>query len=111
MREFDFVIKSGSGKYTNLDKEYKQYVNNIMRNSDEDIKSRWETYNLIIEELIKEGRIDLFQEVKYRLTDNEDPNSIMLDIIDKTENQNSFIYFFKKRILGYKDEDFIKRFF
>ena len=52
------------------------------------------------------------KEIKYRITDNEDPNFILLEIIQREgENTEGIIWFLKKRIEEYIDEDFFNRFF
>ena len=72
---------------------------------------RWETYNLIMEQLINEGKVKEFEEVKYRLTDGEDPNMIMIDIIDREGVDCGLIWLMRKRILEYIDEDFFANFY
>jgi len=111
MKGFDFTIKSGSGKHSNLDKEYDKFLKRTIQNLDEEKIYRWETYNLIMEELIKDGKVSTFEEIKYRLTDGEDPNDVMLDVITREGNSNGLIWLMKKRIEGYKDEDFFERFY
>jgi hypothetical protein len=46
-------------------------------------KCRWETYNVIIETLLSKVDTHYFEEIKYRLTDGEDPNIVILDIIER----------------------------
>jgi|TARA_Y100000389_G_scaffold169148_1_gene175199 hypothetical protein len=111
MDDFDFTIKSGSGKYSNLDKEYGNFLKTITQKLDGEKLYRWESYNLIIEELIKENKLSTFEEVKYRLTDGEDPNNVMLDIITRENNSNGLMWLMKKRIEEYKNEDFFDQFY
>lgn len=110
MRDFDFTIKAGSGSYSNLDKEYNKFLNEILKKVDECKLHRWETYNLIMEEFINSGFDNIFEEIKYRLTDGEDPNEIMLDVINRENNISGLIWQLKRRIEHYKEEDFYERF-
>jgi len=111
MKAFDFTIRTGSGGYTKLDKEYNKYLINIMMNIPEEKYCRWETYNLIMEQLINENKDNDFEEVKYRLTDGEDPNHVMLDVIDRDKNECGLIWLMRKRILEYIDDDFFNEFY
>lgn len=111
MEDFDFTIKSGSGKYSNLDKEYDKFLKKTLQTLDEEKLYRWETYNLIMEELIKEGKVSTFEEIKYRLTDGEDPNDVMLDVITRESNSSGLVWLMKKRIEEYKNEDFFNNFY
>lgn len=111
MRNFDFTIKGGSGNYTNLDKEYNNLLNEILRTTDDEIIYRWEIYNLIMEELLNLDKENIFEEIKYRLTDKEDPNNVMLDIIDRESNSSGLLWFIKKRIEEYIEEDFYNQFY
>jgi hypothetical protein len=80
--------------------------------NDEEVEARWETYNLIIKEffLVDDGKY--FQEIKYRLTDREDPNIVLLDIISRycVSELSYLTWMLKKRIEEYVEEDFIRRF-
>ena len=111
MEANDFLLKAGQGKKTALDKAYTKHINIILETLDEEKESRWETYNIIIQELINLGKGSYFKEIKYRLTDGEDPNDVMLDIIDRdVDEMNGVIWFLKRRIEEYQEDDFIKRF-
>ena len=111
MRNFDFTIKGSSGHYTDLDKEYNKYLKETLRNLDEEMIYRWESYNLIMDELLKLGKVKLFEEIKYRLTDNECVNEVMLDVITRDSNTSGLLWFIKKRIEDYIDEDFYSQFY
>jgi len=112
MEYFDFTIKDGVGKYTSLDKEYNTFLRRTMANLDEDKLDRWEVYNVIVDELIKIGYNNVFKEIKYRLTDGEDVNHIILDVMtNEITNLSSLLWFMKKRIKGYIDKDFYGQFY
>ena len=103
---------AGQGNKSTLDKAYNRHVNNLRETLDEEKQERWETYNAIIQELINEGKIEIFTEIKYRVTDGEDPNDVILDIIEKNgDDINGLIWFLKRRIEEYQESDYIRRFF
>ena len=108
----NFLLNSAKSKKTTLDKEYNNHIYNILNSSTEEKKNRWEIYDLVISELIKQGDIDYFKEFKYRLTDGENPNEIILDFIDRdTDNVTSLVWSLKNRIEQFLDEDIYDRFF
>lgn len=113
MENFDFIVKVGSGKKTLLDKEYTKLINNVISTSDEEKEGRWETYDLIIRELFPVDNGKYFEEIKYRLTDGEDPNHVILDIISRYKefDLNYLVWSLKRRIEEYVEDDFFKRFF
>ena len=83
MNTKNILFKSSSNRRTNLDKAYNSHIINLFEELDEDKKARWETYNLIVELLTESTKKDYMKEIKYRITDNEDPNFILLDIIQR----------------------------
>lgn len=107
-----FLLKAGQGKSTTLDKAYSNHINRVIETLDEEKEGRWETYNIIIQELINEGKGNYFSEIKYRLTDGEDPNQVMLDIINREVDEvNGVIWFLKRRIEEYLEDDYLRRFY
>ena len=111
MEANNFILRARQGKYSMLDKEYYRHINTILETIDEEQEIRWETYNLIIEELINLNHWDYFEEIKYRITDGENPNEVILEIIERDVNEVSgLIWALKKRLEEYIDEDFFKRF-
>lgn len=112
MENNNFLFKLSQGNKTALDKAYNKHLNIVLDSLDEEKKERWETYNLIIKQLIEDGKKDYIDEIKYRLTDGEDPNIILLDIIDRNIDEISgFIWFLRKRIEEYLEDDYLKRFY
>lgn len=113
MEIFDFIVKAGPDKTTMLDREYRRLINNVISTNNEEIETRWEIYNLIIKEFFKVDDGKYFQEIKYRLTDGENPNDVILDIMSRyKENELSYLcWMLKRRIDEYVEEDFYKRFF
>lgn len=104
-------LRANQGKKSALDKAYNKHVKEVLDTVDEEIQERWETYQVIFEELVKEGKEAYFDEIKYRLTDGEDPNQVILDIIDRDmDNMNGLIWFLKRRIEEYIQDDNLRRF-
>ena len=105
-------LRAGQGKQSVLDKAYNKHIKEVLDTVDDEIRERWETYQVIFEELVKEGKEDYFNEIKYRLTDGEDPNQVILDIIERdTDNLNGLLWFLKRRIEEYIEDDNLGRFF
>jgi len=108
----NLLLRTSKSKKTILDKEYNHHIYNVISNLNEEEEARWETYNLIITELGNSNSKDYFDEVKYRLTDGENPNQVILDIINRDlDNVNGLVWLLKRRIEEYIEEDFIRRFY
>jgi len=99
-------------KKTTLDKAYDKYVFETIKNHNEEVESRWETYNLIIDQLnIQYGNNTYNTEIKYRVTDGEDPNVVILDIISRgVDEVSGLIFLLKRRLEEYVEDDFYRRF-
>jgi hypothetical protein len=83
----------------------------MLNELDEDKQARWETYDLIISDFMENGKEWAFEEIKYRITDGEDPNKVILDIIERdSDNIDSLSWFLKRRIEEYIEDDFFSRF-
>ncbi len=111
MEANNFILKAGLGKATILDKAYSKHISWILQTLDEQTEERWETYNIIIGELLRQGKGDYFNEIKYRLTDGENANEVMLDIINRDTDTDGLLWLLKRRVDEYLEEDFIKRFY
>jgi hypothetical protein len=112
MESKNFIFMGGQGKKTTLDNAYFKHINNIIETLDEEKELRWETYNTIVEELINQGKGEYFEEIKYRFTDGENPNQVMLDIIEKEIDEvNGLIWFLKRRLEEYLEDDYLRRFY
>jgi len=96
----------GMKKSNILEKEFNKVILNI-KNNINDCEVRWEVYQVIISEISKD--VDLIKEFKYRLTDGEDINLLILDFINKNKN-NDILWFLKPRIQGFIDDDFFSKF-
>ena len=110
----NLLLQASKSKKTILDKAYNQHISTIISNLNDDEEARWETYNLIITELLNNDYQGYFDEVKYRLTDGENPNQVILDIINRDLDNvdvNGLVWLLKRRIEEYIEEDFIRRFY
>lgn len=107
----NFLLTNGKSKKTKLDEAYYKHINYILHTLNEDDEMRWETYNLIVEFLIKQGNKNILGEIKYRITDGENPNSVILDITNRySDNLDGMVWFLRKRVEEYLEDDFFKRF-
>jgi hypothetical protein len=106
-----FLLNPDKKRKSALDKAYQKYVFTINENLTKEEENRWELYSTIIELLITEGKQEYYKEIKYRLSDGENPNQIILDIIERElENGNAVLSFFKPIVEEYLEEDFFNRF-
>lgn len=106
------ILMFNSGNKSNLDRAYNKHINKVLTNLDEEQESRWETYGVIIQELIKNKKENLFKEIKYRISDGENPNEVFLSILDTNlENIDGITWILKKRIEEYLEEDFFRSFY
>ena len=108
----NFLATTCQTNKTRLDKLYYEHVNCLLNNLDEEEEIKWDTYSLIIENLVNQGYKNILKEVKYRMTDGENPNQIILDIIHRySDTVDGMIWFLKRRVEEYLEEDFYKKFF
>lgn len=106
------LLKSGRTKKSILDNAYNQHLENILKTIDDEEESKWETYSFIIEELVNQGKKTYLEEIKYRLSDGENPNEVILDILEReSDDIDDLLWFFKRRIEEYLEDDFYKRFY
>ena len=110
MKDFSLTIKSSSGKFSRLDNLYRNFAIDSMWSSNQNDIDRWEIYNIIMNGLISIGKYNSFEEVKYRITDGENPNLVMLDIINKFCVDNHLFWVVKPQIESFLDEDLTNRF-
>ena len=103
------LVHASQGKKTTLDRAYNKHIANILTSFDEEVEERWETYNLILNSLKGQSYLD---EIKYRVTDGEDLNEIILDVINRNVLEvDGLVWLLKRRIEDYIEEDFLKRFY
>ena len=104
------TIKVGSGSHNFLDKKYNNYLKQSV-NLNEKTVERWITYDVIINEIIQLGKINYFDEFKYRLTGGEDPNQILIEIINKDNETRTYLWHHLKRLKFFINDDLMRRFY
>lgn len=105
MKNSNLTVKT---KHPILDNHFNKYIHKVFEQTNEDTENRWEIYNMIIEELLNSNKVKSIQEIKYRLTDGENINKVMLDIIDK---ETDTLWFIRRRIEEFIEDDCYKRFY
>jgi predicted nucleic acid-binding protein len=65
-----------------LDNEFRMFVFEKTYKAPEDEKKRWRIYNTILEELRWLGDEQSVDEIKYRITDGEDPKQVFKETIE-----------------------------
>jgi hypothetical protein len=111
MEELKLLVSPNSGKPSKLDRLYRKFVTQNFNYLDENSINRWEVYNVIMKELITLGEDKSIQEIKYRLTDGENPNLVMMDMIDKFCEENHLIWLMKPSVISFLEEDLTKGYF
>jgi hypothetical protein len=94
------------------------YLNKIYNNklvldlsdNSEDLRDKWLTYKQIIGELINSGNDTYANELKYRMTGDEDVNEVIIDIYNKIDEPTTHLTFLLGFIETYIEDDLIKRF-
>lgn len=106
------LFHASQGKKTPLDKAYKKHIVNVLNSFDEEEESRWETYSVIVDSLAKDKNSNIINEIKYRLTDGENANEILLSIIERNVLEvDGLVWLLKRRVEDYLEDDFLKRFY
>jgi hypothetical protein len=71
-----------------LDYTYKVFVFERTNNATTQIKRKWITYTNILDELYKMGEMKLVDEIKYKITDNENDKKVFKSSLYKLKNKN-----------------------
>ena len=108
MKEFNLNLKGCSVRFNILNRLYRDFVKISLDEFDEDSIARWEVYNVIINELKELGEYKLFEEIQYRFTDGENPNIVMVDIVNRLSDDSYLIWLMKPSLLSFIEEDFKK---
>jgi len=107
----DFIIDHGSkGKNRYLNNAYKRFVTNTLTNLSDNEIERWEVYNMVANELVGYGYLTEFDELRYRITDKENPNDVIIDILDNIECTTLLRTLYSMAEI-YADEDFHSEYF
>lgn len=110
MSDLKFSIKRGVGKYNLLDRTYEKFIKNALNMCDESNIERWELYSLMMDELLVMGKDKYFEEAKYRMTEGENPNKVMLSIYDRDKDTRENFKNYINKLNFYFEEDLIMRF-
>lgn len=106
------LVQAGQVKKTTLDRAYKKHIVNTLITFDEEEEERWETYNLIVNSLIKNDNYNYIAEMKYRVTDGENLNEVLLSFIERNVLEvDGLVWLLKRRVEEYLEDDFMKRFY
>lgn len=106
------LLQANQVKKTTLDKAYHKHIVNTLTSFNEEEEERWDTYNLILNSLIENDNYDYLTEMKYRVTDGENLNKILLNFINRNVIEiDGLVWLLKKRVEEYLEDDFIKRFY
>jgi hypothetical protein len=111
MENASFNTNAVTIKYNILDKMYNKLIKEKSMVVDEEGEERLETYELIMYELKREGNQKVYDEIKYRITDGENPNEVFYDIIHRGDYSSGLIWLLNKRIYEYIEEDTYSRFY
>ena len=90
-----------------LDKRYLEYINTLKL--DEKKACRVDVYTEIISECVESYGEIIFDEIKYRITDGEDINMVMLDVLSRMD-RSGYMGKFKRDIEMFMDEDWIEKY-
>lgn len=105
-------LQTNQVKKTTLDRAYNNHIVRTLTDFDEEEEERWETYNLIVNSLIKNNNYDYIAEIKYRVTDGENLNEVLLNFIERNIFEvDGLVWLLKRRIEEYLEDDFMKRFY
>jgi hypothetical protein len=74
-----------------LNSAYNNKKNEFIRNNPEEISSRFEFYEYLLEILKKNKLNEFVDEFKYRFSDGENPNNIILSMCYENKNINELL--------------------
>ena len=90
-----------------LNKDYENFLKQM--NGDNRLcKERLDIYKYIFEVMKYDNKQNLMNEIKYRVTDNENFNEVILSILEKDGDLMSKLLFIKNRLTGFLIEDKIR---
>lgn len=110
MDELKFNIKGGFGKHNELDKAYNRLIQSHLNSCDDNEKERWVTYSSVIDEIIDLKQMNSFRELKYRITDGENINKVLISIINDNSELKTELKKYLRTLQLYDDVDFMKRY-
>lgn len=81
-----------------LDNEYRNYVFNKTYKAPIEEKRRWSLYNHIIEELMVLGDYNHVKEIKYRITDGEEPTIVLREKVSTIHTFSFNLQYLMKKL-------------
>lgn len=84
----EFKIKKSKGRYGLLDKQYQKFLLNKLTILNDGGLENLELLNMFMIELCNLGEFNIFEEIKYRITDNEYFIDVILNMFEKIENKS-----------------------
>lgn len=81
-----------------LDNEYRIYVFNKTYKAPIEEKRRWSLYNHIIEELMVLGDYNHVKEIKYRITDGEEPTIVLREKVSTIHTFSFNLQYLMKKL-------------
>jgi hypothetical protein len=81
-----------------LDNEFRIYVFNKTYKAPIEEKRRWSLYNHIIEELMVLGDYNHVKEIKYRITDGEEPTIVLREKVSKLHTFSFNLQYLMKKL-------------
>ena len=100
----------GSRESKTLNNLFNRFITKLVHSMSEEELSRTYTYDLIINEWDIEEKISYLEELKYRVTDGEDINQVLLDIIGNDELPTNIAKNQKSLLREYISQDKLKSF-
>jgi hypothetical protein len=91
MKINEFKIKKGKGRYNLLDKLYQKYLITELSNANDKRLDELELYNMVMIELCNLGEFEIFEEIKYRVTEGEKYRVVILNTIKKLSNNSDLL--------------------
>ena len=79
------ILNFGLKESKILNKTFNNLITKMLHQMDDSELSRLTTYDIILNEWIDEGKMTYLDELKYRVTDGENINQVLLDIIKNDE--------------------------
>jgi len=106
----NYTIKVGSGKHTYLDKAYSQLIRHEINNS-EILANRWQTYEMVIKEILSLNDEGIFNLIKYRVTDGENIHKVLLDVMYNEIEPSLVTSSLINKVEEYYNIDWLKKYY
>jgi hypothetical protein len=101
----------GSSESKTLNRDFNNLIAKMLQEMSDEELLRVYTYDLILNEWLMEDKVSFLDEFKYRVTDGEDINEVLYDIIVKDELPSNICKNQVEILEDYISEDKFKIFF